>query len=255
MMLLPLACNEHATANARTNSRPLKAATENTTNSKHTVVMIHGIARSTGTFRVLRRALRDTEWNAVAFGYKSTRGALEDHADALARFLDNLEGQETISFVTHSMGGLILRHLLARKRPLQQPRQIGRIVLIAPPNQGSRIADTLKDLRAYKAFYGPAGQQLIPSSVAKVPGLSGNEFAVVAGGKGNGKGFNPLLPGDDDGTVAVAETLLDGARDSLLVPAIQARISNNPITVRATISFLRHGYLQEPSTQNGGNNA
>lgn len=238
MMHLPIAHNNHGTVN-----------------SKHTVVMIHGIARSTGTFRALRRALRGTEWNAVAFGYKSTRGTLEDHADSLANFLDQQEDLETVSFVTHSMGGLILRHFLARKPPRQQRRKIGRIVLIAPPNQGSRIADTLKGLRVYKAFYGPAGQQLVPSSVAKVPGLAGNEFAVIAGGKGNGKGFNPLLPGDDDGTVTVAETLLDGAQDSLLVPAIHARISNNPTTTRATISFLRNGYLQEPSTQNGGNNA
>lgn len=255
MMFPPFARIKHGTANERKDSKPLNAASETTTHSKHIVVMIHGIARSTGTFRALRRALRNTEWHAVAFGYKSTRGTLEDHTDALAGFLDNLEGLETVSFVTHSMGGLILRLLLAREPTLLQRCQIGRIVLIAPPNQGSRIADTLKDLHLYKAFYGPAGQQLVPSCVAKVPGLAGNDFAVIAGGKGDGKGFNPLLPGDDDGTVTVAETPLDGARDSLLVPTIHARISNNPITVRATISFLRHGYLQEPSTQNGGNNA
>lgn len=221
-----------------------------TRNSKHIVVMIHGIARSTGTFRRLRKALRDTEWNAVAFGYRSTRGTLEDHTDALARFLDHLEDVETISFVTHSMGGLILRHLLARNSPLIQRLRIGRIVLIAPPNQGSRIADTLKNLWPYKTFYGPAGQQLIPSNVNKMAGLTGRDFAIIAGGRGNGKGYNPFLPGDNDGTVTVAETMLDGARDCLIVSAIHARIANHPQTVEAVISFLRHGRFQETAEIN-----
>ncbi|MBC8242728.1 MAG: hypothetical protein H8E30_19990 [Alphaproteobacteria bacterium] len=66
-------------------------------------------------------------------------------------------------------------------------------------------------------------------------------FGIIAGGKGNGEGYNPLLPGDDDGTVAVSETMLTGARDFIVVPAIHAQISNDPKTIEATLNFLNSG--------------
>ncbi len=104
----------------------------------------------------------------------------------------------------------------------------------------------LKDIPAYRMIYGAAGQQLTPAEVAKVP-LIAHPFAIVAGGTGDGEGFNPLLPGDDDGTVALAETRLDGALDFLVVPEIHAVISNHRDTIRATINFLKHGRFDAAS--------
>ncbi len=113
-------------------------------------------------------------------------------------------------------------------------------MLIAPPNQGSAIARLLEDVPAYRLIYGAAGQQLTPEEVSKIPMLA-HSFGIIAGGKRDGSGFNPLLPGDDDGTVRVAETDLDGAADFLVVPEIHATISNHPDTVQATIGFLKQG--------------
>ena len=113
-------------------------------------------------------------------------------------------------------------------------------MLIAPPNRGSAIARLLEDVPAYRLIFGEAGQQLTPGEVSRAPGLE-HPFAIIAGGKGDGSGFNPLLPGDDDGTVGLAETRLEGAADFLVVPEIHALISNHQETVRATINFLKHG--------------
>jgi pimeloyl-ACP methyl ester carboxylesterase len=208
--------------------------------SKHLVLLVHGILRSTGTFSALEKALIEAGFDAVAISYPSTRATIEEHAEGLARLLDRQEGTETVSFVTHSMGGLVVRHLLSRDEAWQRRIAVHRIVLIAPPNQGSAVARLLKDIPAYRMIYGAAGQQLTPAEVSKIP-LIEHPFAIVAGGTGDGEGFNPLLPGDDDGTVGLAETRLEGTLDFLVVPEIHAVISNHQDTIRATINFLKHG--------------
>ena len=213
---------------------------------KHLVLLVHGILRSTGTFSALEKALIETGFDAVAISYPSSRGTIEEHAEGLARLLDRQEGTETVSFVTHSMGGLVVRHLLARERAWKRRIEVRRIVLIAPPNRGSAIARLLEDVPAYRLIFGAAGQQLTPAEVSRAPGLE-HPFAIIAGGKGDGRGFNPLLPGDDDGTVRVAETRLEGAADFLVVPEIHALISNHRETIRATIDFLKHGRFDAPS--------
>ncbi len=207
---------------------------------KHLVLLVHGILRSTGTFSALEKALIGAGYDAVAISYPSSRGTIEEHAEGLARLLDRQEGTETVSFVTHSMGGLVVRHLLARDGEWKRRIEVHRIVLIAPPNRGSAIARLLKDVPAYRLIYGKAGQQLTPAEVSRAPGLE-HPFAIIAGGKGDGIGFNPLLPGDDDGTVGLAETRLEGAADFLVVPEIHALISNHQETIRATINFLTRG--------------
>ena len=144
------------------------------------------------------------------------------------------------------MGGLVIRHLLARDAAWQRRIKVHRVVMIAPPNQGSAIARLLEDVPAYRLVFGAAGQQLTPEAVARIPMLA-HPFAIIAGGKSDDSGFNPLLPGDDDGTVALAETRLEGAMDFLVVPEIHAVISNHQDTIQATINFLKHGKFDADS--------
>ena len=207
---------------------------------KHLVLLVHGILRSTGTFSALEKALIGAGYDAVAISYPSSRGTIEEHAEGLARLLDRQAGTETVSFLTPSMGGLVVRHLLNRDEAWMRRIAVHRTVLIAPPNQGSAIARLFEDVPAYRLIYGEAGQQLTPAEASIIPAIE-HPFAIVAGGTGDGEGFNPLLPGDDDGTVGVAETRLEGAKDFLVVPEIHAMISNHQDTIRATINFLKHG--------------
>ncbi len=214
--------------------------------SKHLVLLVHGILRSTGTFFALERALIGAGFDAVAISYPSGRSTIEEHAEGLARLLNRQEGSETVSFVTHSMGGLVVRHLLARDGAWKRRIKVHRVVMIAPPNRGSAIARLLEDVPAYRLITGAAGQQLTPEEVATIPILD-YPFAIIAGGKSDDSGFNPLLPGDDDGTVRLAETRLEGAKDFLVVSEIHALISNHQNTIRATINFLKHGKFETAS--------
>ncbi|MBC8242729.1 MAG: alpha/beta hydrolase [Alphaproteobacteria bacterium] len=126
--------------------------------SDHLVLLVHGIARSTKTFSAMQQALIDNGYDAVAISYPSTRQSIEASAKGLEKILDNLEGSKTVSFITHSMGGLVIRQLLSQKSEWQERVAVHRIVQIAPPESGLRhrslaggiriIPDTLWSRRA-----------------------------------------------------------------------------------------------------------
>jgi hypothetical protein len=207
--------------------------------SRHVVLLVHGIARGPGTFGDLPRALRAAGYDAAAISYPSTRAGLEDHARRLRDVILRLEDADTVSFVTHSMGGLVVRKAL-EDQSWQTVIKPGRLVMIAPPNQGSAVARFLKDSPAYLALYGPAGQQLVPDVAMRIaaPRIP---FGIIAGGKGDETGFNPLLPGDDDGTVSVAETRLDGAQDFKVLPRLHGIIARSPAIEPHVARFLATG--------------
>lgn len=207
--------------------------------SRHAVLLVHGIARGPGTFGELPRGLRAAGFDATAISYPSTRAGLEDQARQLKDVIRRMEDVDTVSFVTHSMGGLVVRKVL-EDESWQVKVKPGRLVMIAPPNQGSAVARFLKDNPAFLALYGPAGQQLVPDAVAKIA-IPDIPFAIIAGGKGDEAGFNPLLPGDDDGTVSVAETRLEGAKAFMVLPRLHGIIARSPLIELHVLSFLKSG--------------
>jgi pimeloyl-ACP methyl ester carboxylesterase len=208
--------------------------------SRHLVLLVHGIARVPGTFGGLPKRLRDEGYEAWAISYPSTRGTIADHARQLEYLLTNMEGVDQVSFVTHSMGAIVVRQLLGGDGTWKAHIKPGRVVMIAPPSQGSAVAAFLKDSPAHAAVYGKAGQQLVPWFAVTFPAPK-VPFAIIAGGKGDGEGYNPLLPGDDDGTVTVAETKLDGAADFIVLPGIHGFIARSGTVDGPVIRFLASG--------------
>jgi hypothetical protein len=112
--------------------------------------------------------------------------------------------------------------------------------MLAPPNKGSIVADRMKDFLPYKVIAGTSGLELTPEAVARVPPPTCS-FGIVAGGTGDETGLNPLLPGDNDGTVLVKNTRLEGADDYLLVRAFHSFIMNHEAVIEATLRFLKDG--------------
>ncbi|MFP6744536.1 MAG: hypothetical protein VCB77_05025, partial [Alphaproteobacteria bacterium] len=164
------------------------------------------------------------------------------HADQLESLLNGFHDTTDISFVTHSMGALVLRELMARQSDWRDRLRVKRSVLIAPPNQGSAIARMVRDYALYEWIFGPAGQELTPEAAGRLP-LLRDSLAIIAGGDGN-DGYNPLLAGDDDGTVTVAETRLEGAEDFLIVDDLHSSLSNDPHAVSAVLAYLRTGRFE-----------
>jgi hypothetical protein len=98
----------------------------------------------------------------------------------------------------------------------------------------------------FKPILGPAGQQLVTDPdglIARLPTPT-CDFAVIAGGRG-GNGFNPLIPGDDDGIVSVASTRLSGAADFLQVSSLHLRLLKSPEAINSAVRFLKTGKLRE----------
>ncbi len=207
-----------------------------TPRSRRLVVLAHGLLRSRASFRPLREELALSGFEVIDFGYPSTRASIEEHAAQLGRVLDRTSGVDSVSFVTHSLGGLVVRHLLARPDSWRERLKVDRFVMIAPPNRGSRLAERLEHSFLFNLVTGRAGGQLTRAAVAKIP-LPSCSFGVIAGSGG----LNPLLPGDDDWVVTVDTTRLAGSDDFLQVRHGHTKILQRRAVIRATLSFLRFG--------------
>ncbi len=209
--------------------------------SDRLVLLVHGMGRSKSSFAKLEQAIGAAGYEVASVAYPSTRKTIREHSGQLAELLASYEGVRSVSFVTHSLGGIVVRDLLSQ--PGWQKRvKPERLVMLAPPNRGSLAAGTLKDWFPYQALTGKAGQQLTPEEVAKVPSPT-IEFGIIAGGSdgGKGEGYNPLLPGDDDGVVSVDEAKLDGAKDFLVLKALHSFIMDADDTREAVLRFLSRG--------------
>jgi triacylglycerol esterase/lipase EstA (alpha/beta hydrolase family) len=210
---------------------------------RHEVVfLLHGIGKGRTDMLALQSMLSRQGYDTVNWRYPSTKLSLDEIADMLNAEVQKY-GDRRVSFVTHSMGGIVVRTYLNKYKPAH----MGRFVMIAPPNQGAYLADLLGNWLPYKLILGPAGQQLRQGESGKCAcaGVPGCEFGIIAGGTGKKSGMNPLVPGDNDGTVSVESTKLDGARDFLLLPYAHPLIQLMPRTGRNVISFLKNGTFAE----------
>jgi len=188
----------------------------------------------------MAESLQNAGFEVASVNYPSTRGTIGEHADQLEKVLDRLEDTHKVSFVTHSLGGIVVRDLLSRGSAWKTRLTANRLVMLAPPNRSSLVAEVLMDWFPFQVVAGESGKELTPDGVAKVPGPTCS-FGVIAGGKGTDKGFNGLLGGDNDGTVLVENTRLPSAADFLLVDSLHSFIMDNDRTIQSTIRFLKEG--------------
>ncbi len=207
------------------------------------VILVHGIVRSSKSFSRMEERLEDEGYNVFAFDYPSTRLTIPESAEFLSKCIESLEGIDEIYLVVHSMGGLVVRSMLKQK---QDPR-IKRMVMMGVPNMGAEMADTFKTNPLFKAIFGPAGQQLVtdPEGFLKELPVPKFEFGILAGARGAERGYNPLIPGDDDGTVAVKSTRLPGAKDFVARPVLHSFLMFNSECIDCTVRFLKEGRFEK----------
>ena len=214
------------------------------------VIVLHGLFRTRSSMDKLCKYLEGQgEYTVFNVGYPSTRSDVGGHAQMLARIIDTLEGIEEINFVSHSMGNIVVRHYLADQTDPPNGRRpdprLKRFVMLAPPNHGSLAALTLAENQLLEGITGDVVRQL-GQDWAKLEDKLATpafEFGIIAGGKGDEKGYNPLLPGDDDAAVSVASTRLAGARDFAVVPVLHSFIISDAKVHQYTLRFLQKGYF------------
>jgi pimeloyl-ACP methyl ester carboxylesterase len=206
------------------------------------VIMIHGLMQSSKCMLEMGTTLRESGYSTVVFDYPSTQVSIPEAAQFLDRFVQSLDGFDEINFVVHSMGGLVVR---AYAMEFDDPR-IKRMVMLGTPNRGAELADITHQSWILRTASGPGARQLGTRADGLIPKLPVPkfEFAVIAGSRGNASGWNPLIPGDDDGTVTVASTKLPGAADFTTVRALHSRLLWNQDAIAHTVSFLKDGRLR-----------
>ncbi len=214
------------------------------------VLLLHGLFRTRSSMDSLAKYLETKgNYHTATVEYASTRGEVGLHAEGLASIIKHLDGVEEIYFVGHSLGNLVVRHYLHDTTDPATGKQgdarIKRFVMLGPPNNGAQIAEKFGQNDLFQFVVGGSGQQLAKgwAELEKKLATPKCEFGIVAGGRGDDKGFNPLLDGDDDFVVTVESAKLPGARDFLLVPVAHSFLMYNDKAQEATLSFLKNGYF------------
>jgi pimeloyl-ACP methyl ester carboxylesterase len=218
------------------------------------VVTLHGLVRTRDHMTPLGEFLEQQGgFTWINVSYASTRRSIDDHAQSLARVIENLNGVSEIHFVCHSMGNLVVRRYLgeaSQPQPRWRPDpRIKRMVMLGPPNNGAKVAallaDALHENDLARFLAGPSAWQLARQwdDTQKLLATPPFEFGVLAGGCGDDCGLNPLLAGDDDLLVTVAETRLPGATDFRIVNCRHGRLVDDPDVMPQVLKFLKHGYF------------
>lgn len=190
----------------------------------------------------LERHLRRSGYSTINVNYPSTKHSINELAEIyLANIIRNhcIDKNKKIHFVTHSMGGIIVRYYLKH----HAPANLGKVVMLTPPNHGSEVADFLKNNSLFKRYYGPAGQQLITGEGNFIGQLGAVNFeiGVIAGNRT----INPItyfmIPGSNDGSVSIKSTEIEGMTDHIVASHSHSFIMRRKSVWQYIDAFLANG--------------
>ncbi len=204
------------------------------------VVFLHGLARTSASMEKAATAFENSGYAVANVSYPSRKFPIEELAPlAIEAGLEKCPANGAVHFVTHSLGGILVRYYLEHN----EISNLGRVLMLAPPNQGSAVVDSLRHFPGFKAIHGPAGLQLgtREDSIPLMLGPVDYEVGIIAGTKT----FNPILSqylqNPDDGKVSVENTKVQGMTDFVVVPHSHPFIMKSSVVIEQAFSFIETG--------------
>lgn len=215
--------------------------------AKECVILLHGLVRTSSSMSVIEKSLIKLDYRVVNQGYDSSKYNIETLAErAIPVAIKKCGMAPNIHFVTHSLGGILVRYY-ASKHTI---RRLARVVMLGPPNQGSQIIDKMGRLPGFKFFNGPAGMQLGTGkkSIPNTLGAASFDVGIIAGSRSINLILSTQLPNPDDGKVSVENTKLKGMKDHIVMPVTHTFMMRNKKVIKQVIYFLRYGHFLHENT-------
>lgn len=206
------------------------------------VVLLHGLARTSGSMGEMERKLGRAGFQVVNIGYPSREQPVQQLAQqAVTEGLEDCsnQGSRRIHFVTHSLGSILVRYYFQEYSDFR----LGRVVMLGPPNQGAELVDALAEFPVFGLLNGPSGLQLRTSETGITESLGAVDFelGVIAGSQAVNPFFAALIPGPDDGKVSVESTRVTGMKEHIVMPVTHTWMMFNNEVVEQVVSFLKTG--------------
>ena len=220
------------------------------TSASDCVILLHGLARTSASMEKLAAALTSEGFQVANTAYPSRDHTIEQLSKvAIESGLSACAPGATVHFVTHSLGGILVRYYMENYTENNDLEGLGRVVMLAPPNQGSGVVDVLRDLPVFEFVNGLAGLQLgtDPDSIPSRLGAVEFELGVIAGSRSLNPILSQFLPNPDDGKVSVESTRVEGMADFITVSHSHPFIMQASDVIQQTIHFIRNGkFSHEP---------
>jgi len=205
------------------------------------IILIHGLARSSRCMNKAASILEAYGYNTININYPSTKKSIKQLVEQhIQPIINNCESNhyQKIHFLTHSMGGILLRAYLSEHKI----KNLGKTVMLAPPNQGSEIVDKLGHLSLFYLLNGPAGREL-GTDINSVPMQLGEikfETGIICGNKSINPLLSRLIEGENDGKVSLQRAKIKGMSDFLAVPYSHTFIMQRKQLIYQALFFIQN---------------
>lgn len=204
------------------------------------IILLHGLARTNRSMFIMSKALEKSGYHCINVNYPSLKYAIDKLAnDAISTAIEQCPKQATIHFVTHSMGGILVRQYLSQ----HSINNLGRVVMLAPPNKGSQIIDKISSWPQLNAIHCPASKQLntaknsLPNSLCDV----NFELGIIAGTRHINPLASHLIPEPHDGKVSVESSKVKGMSAHIELAVSHTYMMMNRKVITHVISFIQTG--------------
>lgn len=206
------------------------------------VILLHGMGRYASSMNKIAHHLEASGYTVLNVDYASRKKSIQEIAEQdVAAAVQQCRDRKAsrIHFVTHSLGGIVVRQYLQHETLPEGSR----VIMLSPPNKGSELAEYLKEIKLYQYVLGPAGQALgtgddsVPNSLSPI----NPEIGIITGNKRLTPDFLGIMDGPNDGKVSVTRSRLDEMSDFIVVPATHTFIMRHPVVLEQVVYFLKNG--------------